>query len=423
MTTRVGIDFRVFQVGHQFRGIGEVARRTLEWLDAHLEVDDSMVLYVDPDGPDVSRLASSLIDSDRTTTTVVYPNPRFPRLAKAIAPLTAEREQLLADTCDVFVEFDFMLGVPESVPAIVVLYDQIPLLLGDQFPENYRPTYAAARRAGLPVKQAVYKAATRTIYERMLAAALRRADGVLVISDHTAATTRSFAEEHGLGTSMPEIRVAHLGHGAGLEEGDDEADLMTRYRVTGLGLDTTPFVFFMGGTDERRRIDDLVAAFNSLRAAGRRLKLVLGGYDFVSVDRVLSPTTRHALQSSSYRDDIHLLGFVDHHLRAWLYTHAEAFVFPSIYEGFGLPVVESLSLGCPVVAYDNSSLREVAGPNCLLVENRWELLGEGIATLMDRPADTKRADESAGRQWADRFTWDDFGSAMAEMIGAASASR
>ncbi len=419
MTVRVGVDFRVFQVGHQFRGIGQVAEQAITRMDQRLGPDAAFVLFVDPDGPDVSDLPERMLSTSRERVQLTYPNPRYPRLAKLRGPLSPEREELLRARCDVFVQFDFMLGVPEAVPSVVVVYDQIPLLLGDAHPQHYRPHFTAARRAGMPLKQAAYKGATRIIYERMLAAALNRADGVVAISEHTAATTRDFAGSHGVTGVDHKIHVAHLGHSTGGDRGPSQPDVMAMHRLRGLGLIDTPFVFFMGGTDDRRRIDDLVAAYNSLRARGRELKLVLAGYDFVTPRAVLSEPTRRALLESSYRHDIHLLGYVDDATRRWLYEHAEAFVFPSLHEGFGLPVVESLGLGCPVVAYDNTSITEVAGPNCVLVDNRWEQLAAGIVALMDRDTDTRAADAAAGRDWAARFTWDSFGTTMTDLVTAA----
>lgn len=416
---RVGVDFRVFQVGHQFRGIGQVARHALMQMDHRLDGAASFVLFTDADGPDVTELPDELFGSGRDHRIISYPNPPYPRLAKLRGPLTTDREDLLRHHCDVFVQFDFMLGVPSAVPVVTVLYDQIPLLLGDIYPRIYRPHFAAARHAGLPLKEAVYKAGTRLIYERMLAATLERSAGILTISEHTAMTTRDFASEHGVPDIAAKVHVAHLGHEPVADGPTPEPDIMMMHRIRGLGLDRTPFVFFMGGTDDRRRVDDLVAAFNDLRSRGHDLALVLAGYDFVTPESVLSEPTRRALLESSYRHDIHLLGFVDDGTRRWLYEHAEAFVFPSLHEGFGLPVIESLGLGCPVVAYGNTSITEVAGPNCVLVDNRWEELSTGIATLMDRDASTRAADTAAGIDWAERFTWDAFGTAITDLVTAA----
>lgn len=423
MTERIGFDFRAMQIGHQFRGIGEVVRQGCGQLHARLDASVEFVVFVDPAGAavDVDELFPDAV-RDRRVTVVDYPEPARPRLAKLRSPVTPEREALLAASVDVLVQFDFMLGVPTSVPTVVLMYDQIPLLLGDRFPHNYRPTYRGARRGGMPVKTSVYKAGTRWVYERLLAAALDRAASIVAISEHTARTTDDFARTHDLVGVAAKTHVARLGFTTSHEDrhvGLADLDVMERNRIIGLGIDSTPFVFFMGGSDERRRIDHLVAAFNDVRGRGRELKLVLAGYDFVTVDHVLAASTREALQQSSYLDDIHLLGFISGELRAWLYANAEAYVFPSIHEGFGLPVVESLAVGCPVVTYDNTSIAEVAGPNCVLVPNRWEDLAHGIETILDRDPATKAVDADEGRAWAATFTWDTLGEVLDREVGAA----
>jgi len=407
---RIGIDLRAMQLGHQFRGIGEVVRQCCKQLDRRSPAEDIIVALVDHGGPTVADVVEACFSPGRTVETVELPHPRNPRLAKLRDSLTPERAAIIAASCDVLVQFDFSLGVPVDVPTVLVVYDQVPVLLGDRYPHNYRPHYRSARNAGMSVPASVNKAMGRQVYERHLAQALERAAHVIAISEHTAETTRTFAEEHQV-TGVPEkLSVAHLGHtppGA-----TPELNAMERTRLDALGLTSTPFVFFMGGSDERRRVDLLVAAFNELRAHGHELKLVLAGYDFVTMEMVLAETTREALLASSYRHDIHLLGFASDAERHWLYDHAEAFVFPTEHEGFGLPVVESLAMGCTVVAFDNTSIREVSGPNCELVAGTWTALAAGIELVLARSDTDKAAAADAGRAWAATFTWDTIGESL-----------
>ncbi|MBS1847588.1 MAG: hypothetical protein JST73_04860, partial [Actinobacteria bacterium] len=231
---RIGIDFRVFQVGHQFRGIGQVAAQALGQLEARIPSDDEIVLFVDSNGPDITGRADALFPEGRARRIIMWQDPRFPRLAKLRGPSTDAREQQVSANCDAFIQFDFMLGIPASVPTLVVIYDQIPILLGDRFPTSYRPHLGSARAAGLPMKHAVYKAGTRMIYEKMLAGALSRAKTVLTISRHTATTTLDFASKAGLTGIDAKVESAHLGW--------DHADhtaakpgltTMTRYRMEG----------------------------------------------------------------------------------------------------------------------------------------------------------------------------------------------
>lgn len=408
---RIGIDLRAMQLGHQFRGIGEVVRQSCRQLDARSPATDEVVAFVDEGGPSVAHELEAAFGPERTVGIVELPHPAHPRLAKLQDSITPERAAAIARSCDVLVQFDFSLGIPPTVPTIVVVYDQVPVLLGDRYPHNYRPTYRGARIAGLPVHRAAEKALGRAVYERHLTHALERASRLVAISEHTAETTRAFAEQHGVRGVEAKLSVARLGHTPPTGEPPD-LNAMERARFEALGLTTTPFVFFMGGSDERRRIDLLVAAFNDLRARGADLKLVLAGYDFVTMEMVLSEAARLALLASSYRHDIHLLGFASDAERHWLYDHAEAFAFPTEHEGFGLPVVESLAMGCTVVAFDNTSLREVAGPNCELVAGTWPALAAGIEHVLAR-ADAEKAEAAAaGRAWAATFTWDTIGAEL-----------
>lgn len=414
--SRVGFDLRAFQIGHQFRGIGAVAKAIITELDRRLDPEISFVGFADPVTDELTALFDDLVDSPRAHPIVGVAGTSASRIAKVRNVCDPAFEAAVADGADALVQFDQLLGVPESVPTVTVVFDQIPLELGDRYPISYKPTYGGARRAGINRLTSANKAAARWRHERALVAALDRAASIVVISEHTRDTTLAFAQEHGIGAVAERISVAYLGLDTDAPEDAEAPNLMDQSLIEGYGLDGTPFVFFMGGTDDRRRIQDLVAAYNRLRARGHELKLVLAGYDFASVERVISPMTRAEIVSSSYGDDIHLLGYVGDAMRHWLYHHAAAYVFPSIAEGFGMPVLEATSFGCPVVAYDNPAVAEVAGPNTLLVDPHWIALTGGIAEVLDR-SDTERHElAEQGRKWAARFDWNAMGIAMTEAV-------
>lgn len=121
-----------------------------------------------------------------------------------------------------------------------------------------------------------------------------------------------------------------------------------------------------------------------------------------------------AIQSPHTR----FLGYVsDAQLRA-LYERAAVFVFPSFYEGFGLPVLEAMSCGCPVIASDTSSIPEVAGEAAMLIDpNDPAMLARAIATVIGDP-DLRRRMREAGLAQARRFTWDRAAARLGELIGA-----
>ncbi len=413
---RVGFDLRAFQIGHQFRGIGAVAKAIITELDRRIDPDVAFVGFADPVTTEITELFDDLVAPGRHHPVVEVTGGAGSRISKVRNICDPAFEAAVGVSADVLVQFDHLLGVPADVPSVVVVFDQIPLLLGDRYPISYKPTYAGARRAGINRLTSANKAAARWRHERQLAAALERADSIVVISEHTRDTTLDFARSRGIEGVAARIAVAYLGLDTEAPDSAEKPNLMERDLIDGYGLETTPFVFFMGGTDDRRRVQDLVAAFNRLRARGHDLKLVLAGYDFASVERVISPATRAEIISSSYAEDIHLLGYVGGAMRHWLYHHAAAYVFPSVAEGFGMPILEANSLGCPVVAYANPAVAEVAGPNTILVEPHWSELAGAIAEVLAREPDDQAELAEKGRQWAAGFDWQAMGTAMTSAV-------
>jgi glycosyltransferase involved in cell wall biosynthesis len=131
------------------------------------------------------------------------------------------------------------------------------------------------------------------------------------------------------------------------------------------------------------------------------LRLVLAGRPGWKHERLLQ-----AVQASPARDRIHLLGGVPAEELAALYDGAMVFAYPSIYEGFGLPVLEAMSAGAPVVTSSVSSLPEVAGDAALLVDpGDVRALEHALATLLD-DASLRQDLAARGRRRAAEFTWE-----------------
>jgi len=116
-----------------------------------------------------------------------------------------------------------------------------------------------------------------------------------------------------------------------------------------------PFLFYVGGFDDRKNIQFLLTAFAA--ADLENASLVLAGTRSPSQGRDLDSLTRQL----NISDRVSYLGWVDDYELAALYATAEAFVYPSRYEGFGLQLVEAMALGCPVLASDVTSLPEILG--------------------------------------------------------------
>lgn len=126
-------------------------------------------------------------------------------------------------------------------------------------------------------------------------------------------------------------------------------------------LSTSNYVLYMGTIQPRKNLITLVQAYELMREKGYSGKLVLAG----KVGWLANDTLEY-IKSSKVRRDIILPGYVTDEERAALYRHAEVFVLPSLYEGFGVGVLEAMASGCPVVASNTSSLPEVVGRAGLL---------------------------------------------------------
>ena len=118
-----------------------------------------------------------------------------------------------------------------------------------------------------------------------------------------------------------------------------------------------PYFLYAGTLEPRKGLLTLLEAFEKFCRSGQPTRqLVLAG----QMGWKTNPL-RKALRSHPYAKDIRLTGYVPMHILRQLYTHCEAFIYPSEFEGFGFPIVEAMSCGAPVIAAKNSSLTEAGG--------------------------------------------------------------
>jgi glycosyltransferase involved in cell wall biosynthesis len=150
-----------------------------------------------------------------------------------------------------------------------------------------------------------------------------------------------------------------------------------------------PYLLFVGALDARKDPRSLLGAWETARTTDPALQLVIAG----EPGRQAPPAMSGAVQ----------LGRVDDDALADLYSAAACLVFPSRYEGFGLPCLEAMACGCPVAAFRNSSLPEVVGDAGMLVDDGDAVaLGEAAVAMIRERERWSRA----GIQRARRFSWD-----------------
>jgi alpha-1,3-rhamnosyl/mannosyltransferase len=169
-----------------------------------------------------------------------------------------------------------------------------------------------------------------------------------------------------------------------------------------LGIDGGEFLLAVGTIEPRKNLATLVRAFEEVLrerpASGLRL-VVAGGRGW------LSDPLFETLEKSAVRGRVVLAGYVsDEQLRA-LYSKCKAFVYPSLYEGFGLPPLEAMSCGAPVLAGDTPAVAEVSGGAARLFDPRdASQLARLILELLDDDT-SRRALSEAGLRRAANFSW------------------
>lgn len=177
-----------------------------------------------------------------------------------------------------------------------------------------------------------------------------------------------------------------------------------------------PFILYAGRISPHKNLVRIIEAFSSLKAELSKddlygeLKLIIIG-DEVS----RHPDLRRTVVKSGVQNDVRFLGFVPIDVLRIFYDTAKVFVFPSLYEGFGLPPLEAMAHGTPVVTSNTSSLPEVVGNGAVLVnpENVFEIRKALYRTLTDVALRDKL--KNRGYEQVQRFSWESSVSRLIEV--------
>jgi glycosyltransferase involved in cell wall biosynthesis len=171
-----------------------------------------------------------------------------------------------------------------------------------------------------------------------------------------------------------------------------------------------PYVLALGTIEPRKNLPRLVVAFDRLADGDPDLRLVLAGPDGWGVSELTT-----AIARATHRDRIVRLGWVTEDERSALLQNAAVYAYPSLYEGFGLPPLEAMAAGTPVVTARAGAIPEVVGDAALLVDPEdVDALAEAIAKVL---ADPLLADDlrERGHRNAEQYSWDRAADEMAAL--------
>ena len=240
----------------------------------------------------------------------------------------------------------------------------------------------------------------RSLHFRFTRRALRKAHHIFAVSQFT-----KHEVEQLFGVPGRRIEVVYNAIDERFLRGHaTEADrqfLAERYQVN------YPFLLYAGRISPHKNVVRIIEAFSALKAELEKegkyssLKLIIIG-DEVSKH----PDLRRTVIRGGVQNDVRFLGFLPIEVLRVFYDAAKIFVFPSLYEGFGLPPLEAMAHGTPVVTSNMSSLPEVVGNAAVLVnpENVFEIMRALHRVLMDQPLREKLKQRSY--EQAKKFSWD-----------------
>jgi glycosyltransferase involved in cell wall biosynthesis len=273
------------------------------------------------------------------------------------------------------------------------------------FAPNFVPPPTRTRRLVLTVHDVAFRLYPETaphstrMWLNRLDRAVHQASRIIVVSEHT---KRDFLELY----RVAEDRIAVVPNGVDPRSfravGDEAVDALRRR----LGL-RHPYLLYLGGIEPRKNLPRIVRAFALLRS-DIQPALVIAGWR-----TEWNPEGWNELQSaleklpSGIRSRVQLTGYVPEKDKAALMVGAEAIVYPSLYEGFGLQVLEAMAAGSPVLTSNVSALPEVAGGAAVLVDpTDPEAIAEGMRELLSNDELRKELRER-GRARAAQFTWEE----------------
>jgi glycosyltransferase involved in cell wall biosynthesis len=205
-------------------------------------------------------------------------------------------------------------------------------------------------------------------------------------------------------TGAPASRVRAIAWAPSPEWGSGRSLGAATFRVP------SPYVLAIGTIEPRKDYPNLVRAFSDLAGDRPGLHLVIAGSDGWG-----AAALGQAIEASAVSSRIIQLGYVDEPTRVSLLEGASLLAYPSLYEGFGLPPLEAMALGVPVVTTTAGAIPEVVGDGAVTVSpGDPDSLAEGIAHVIDDPAFRSQL-ISRGRLNAERYSWSRTGDAMVQL--------
>ena len=405
---KVAIDIRNLQQGSQFRGIGEVTKKAVNKLLENVIKDNNQhtfifCLFKDEINPLELLTIPKLIKYE-----LFYMGPKIGGNHKfsKFERVTIKYKKLFGNPfpklkADIFIQFDFNLSIPKNIPSILLKYDLIPLIY-----EKYylaKPRILDILKNGL--KFYIRYNILRYEYFRIIQRQFNKALKIICISEHTKQDLIKY-----FNVDENKLIVSYLGYE---EKFNLDVDKIEKNKIKKI---KNKFILTIGAPDPiRRTFEDVVYAFNLLKADYDEIQLVLVGFGLDIKNKYLNNNLENSINLSSYKKDILGLGYVNDETKNYLLKHSTAFIFPSHYEGFGLPIIEAMSCNCPIVTYNNSSIKEISKDHVFYAKD-WLEIYKQLKYIFEIDKEILNTKLVNAKSYAAKFTWDDIGNKIYKEI-------
>ena len=369
---RIAVNARHLLV-NRLEGVGIVTDEVMGRM-ARSHPDDQFDYYFD------RKYDPRFIHSANVHPHALHPVTRLPILIRYWLDFPV-RKNVLKEKEDIFFSPDGFIPLGMSIPKVSMVHDVAYL----RYPEHLQPRI-------------------RAFYKKWMPRYLAYTDHIITVSEFSKSELIA-----GYNIHPDKISVVYNGITYAYKPVSEDVKLKTRERYT----NGKPYFVYLGAIHPRKNVLTLVKAFEQFKSLhASEHQLVLAGRASWHTDDVFK-----AIADSKWKDSIHLPGYIATADATTLVASAEAMIYPSLYEGFGLPLVEAMACGVPVICSNVSSLPEVAGNAALLFD---PLDAGQLAHHLKRiSSDEVLSKEliTLGNERSKYFSWDKAAEQVYEILG------
>ncbi len=351
-------------------GIGEVTLNYLRTL-GQKNNSDEFTLYLEED---------LILDLPSNFTKKVF-LPFYKRddlIRKIIWEKFLLPKRIREDKCETFISlYQCPTILPKNIKHTMVVHDIIPELF-PEYVNNWRKKY----------------------YWRLTKRAIKKADKIIAVSQNT---KDDLANHFKINENKIAVKYIDVDPIYKKEVTDlDAQTVLNKYELT------SGYIYVGGGLDKRKNIDILIYAYKLLLDKDKNIPdLVISGKLMPELAPLIIDVEK-IIKELKIENKVKILGFVAQENLPAMYKNAGLFVYPSLYEGFGLPLLEAMSVGTAVATSDNSSLDEVGGDSTVLFDPKNK---EDIAQKIEEILNNKELREiniAKAKERAKNFSWEKF---------------